>query len=153
MDWNAYFENFPRRALALAPTRRELLAAVASELNAYSGRVDGRSSFRLVDLGLLPDDLLGELAPGLDRSIRTWEQEDGIWAQPGWAVDALTLIPAEKPAQSVFRRMDGRQTLADIAANLAVELDWPQARAFAYVRGVFLHLVTCRVCAPLNRCD
>jgi hypothetical protein len=45
-------------------------------------------------------------------------------------------------------RFDGRTPLREIAEGVRAVSGWEPERAFAYVRGVFLHLVTLGVCVP-----
>jgi hypothetical protein len=122
------FAAFPRRPLTLRWHRRQMLTSLATELRVRSQRRDGGNDMKIADLGTLPDEILELMTPIL---------------APHYAAEQFG------PAFSaVIERMDGRSTLREIAGRLAAETGWNADHAFAFTRGVFLHLVSEGNCLP-----
>lgn len=102
-----------------------------------------------------PDDRLEswkEIAAYLHRDVRTvqrWEAAEGLPVhrhqhKKRGSVCALRL----DASRLVAARFDGRATLGEIAHQVACELAWDEAYAFAYVRGIFLQLVSTGLYLP-----
>lgn len=125
------FATFPRARLVLKWHRRQLLSSLTTELRVRSEQSHGVASFKIPDLGLMPDDILEIMTPVRLPGKRTTD-----------------LFPAAAPAARVLELCDGSRMLAEIARRLVQENGWDEPYAFRYVRGVFLHLVTVGVCLP-----
>lgn len=123
------FESFPRRRLAFKWGRRQVLSLLSTELHVRADRVRGGSAFKLPDLGCLPDELLELMTPVI-------------------VADCTRTVSPTSPATRVLTYFDGETPLHAIARSVAEEFGWPASRAFAYVRGVFLHVVTEGICVP-----
>lgn len=124
--------RFPRRRLSLSWTRRHVLSSLVTEVRAGLDAAAGGTIVKLADLGTMPDEIL-ELQRPLLVGVATAERSPVL--RPG----ASRLVAA---------RFDGRATLGEIAHQVACELAWDEAYAFAYVRGVFLQLVSTGLCLP-----
>jgi hypothetical protein len=142
------FELFPRGDLPVAIDRRQALLAVVTQFKVCDGQSRGGNAHRLSGLGSLGDEVLGLLSPALVPGCRIEEGEGLVWARLPGAKRPVALFPADSPARSVFGCFDGSTTIDVLAGRLAAEQEWTQAKAFDYVRGLFLHLVTLGVCAP-----
>jgi hypothetical protein len=142
------FELFPRGDLPIAIGRREALLKVVTDLRVRAGQGRGGNAHRLSGLGSLGDEVLGLLSPMLLPDCRIEEGEGLVWARLSGARRPVALFPADSPARSVFDRFDGQTMIESLARTLAAEQEWAEAKAFAYVRGLFLHLMTLGVCAP-----
>jgi hypothetical protein len=142
------FELFPRGDLSVAIDRREALLRVFTEVKVHDGQSRGGNAHRLSALGSLGDEVLGLLSPTLQPGCRIEEGEGLVWAQLSGARRPMVLFPADSPARSVFERFDGLTMIEALARTLAAEQEWTEAKAFAYVRGLFLHLMTLGVCVP-----
>lgn len=142
------FESFPRGQLSLRWDRRRLLSVLTSEIRILTEASRWGATRRLADLGSMPDDLLGLLTPALVAESEITERDGSVWGELPPARRPVKLFHAGTPAASVFERFDGQTTLAAIARCLAEDLGWESSRAFAYVRGLFLHLITLGFCIP-----
>lgn len=142
------FETFPRRDLSIKIGRRQALLTVATELKVREGHGRGKPAFRLSALGKLADEMLALVSPVPVPGCEIAEKDGLVWAYLEESHEPLMLFPSASPARSVVRRFDGRTMLEVIARHFAAEMDWDQARGFAYVRGVFLHLTELGVCLP-----
>ena len=58
------------------------------------------------------------------------------------------LFPVQDNTTTTFNLMNGIHDLGSISLQLATQMAWPEERAFTFVRGLFLHLVQARICAP-----
>lgn len=105
-----------------------MLTSLSTELRVRSERRTGGNDMKIADLGTLPDEILELMTPIL---------------APHYAGERFGSEFGE-----VVRAMDGRSTLRDIAARLAAGTGWDACLAFAFARGVFLHLVSAGHCLP-----
>jgi hypothetical protein len=143
------FEKYqPRESTPIPTSRRGLLRAVISEIHAYSGKVDGKLTLKLADLALLPNEELESIRPVRMDGCRINLRENMVWAQAVGQIEPAALFPVDSPALKAFNLFDGRHSLADIGLALAGETGWPDEKARAYTRGLFLKLVSLHVCVP-----
>lgn len=142
------FEGFPRGRLSLRWDRRRILSVLASEVRILADENRWGATRRLADLGSLPDDLLELLTPTVVPDGEIAESDGFVWGRLPPARKQTRLFRAGSPAASAFEGFDGHTQLAATARRLAEELGWESSRAFAYVRGLFLHLVTLGFCRP-----
>jgi hypothetical protein len=147
VDVGERFEAFPRAPLPLRWQRRQLLRLFTDEVRILLEPGRQGAACRLADLGTLPDEVLGRLTPCLAEGCPLRAQGGALWASPEGA-QPLRLFGAESQARRVVERFDGRTPLREIAEGVRAVSGWEPERAFAYVRGVFLHLVTLGVCVP-----
>ncbi len=144
----ADFCQFPRRDLTFRLTRRGLLQQCAREMEVLGGEARGGHGYALAQLGSLPDDALYLLIPGMIPGSQISVAEGYVWGQPPDAAQPYPLFALDAAALAVFNGMNGRTPLQAIAADLSLDTGWELAQAFAYTRGLFLHLVQMRVCLP-----
>ncbi|MGD2253198.1 MAG: hypothetical protein PVF70_09830 [Anaerolineales bacterium] len=140
------FDQFPRGWLQFGVSRRQFLPALLENL-----KVEGEetSSFKLSELGTWPDKRLGQLIPQRAPNVRINLKDGWVYGQAPNSSTPFRLFPSNSPALSAFNQMNGKTRVSQIADVVAIENRWPGERAFAYVRGVFLYLVICRICMPL----
>lgn len=136
--------RFPR-------ARRELLPAAVEWWRARSDP-ERRPAFRLSELGTMPDEELADMTPAIARGCEISVRDGTVWGRPAGSDTPVPLLGTTPPELCVFNAMNGRWTIGEIAASVAADTGWPSGRAFAFTRGVFLHLVRLRVCAP-TECD
>jgi hypothetical protein len=125
------FVAYPRARLVLKWGRRQLLSSLRTELRVRNDVTRGGASYKIPDLGILPDELLELLTPVVTRPIQ-----------------AIGLGAADATAMRVAALFDGQRTLGAVAAQVGEERGWDEHHSFAYVRGVFLHLVAHGLCLP-----
>lgn len=142
------FETYPRGELAVPISRREVFLTALTEARVREGQSRGANAFKLSALGALQDDLLALLTPAPVPGCRVLVDGELVVAHLPGVERPTELFPAESPANSVLDRFDGRTMIEVIGRALALEQGWEQDKAFAYVRGVFLHLITLGVCRP-----
>jgi hypothetical protein len=149
MAWrsNEAFEQFPRKRLTLKLDRRQMLSLFTTELRVASDVACGNVAMKLPDLGTVPDEVIELLKPRRNPECRIVE-EDGVICGYCAGERRVALFSSDAPARSVLKDFDGQVPLWKAGTNLAEATGWDSARAFAYVRGVFLHLVTLGVCFP-----
>ena len=145
------FAAFPRGELVMRLDRREVLRSLATQLRVSQGTSRGGVAMRLADLGAIPDDQLATVRP-LARSDYSFEDDGdftwGVTRARGTRGKRLKLFPVDPVTSYVLHAFDGTLDLGAIAQRLSSELGWGTGHALAYVRGVFLHLVTLGVCVP-----
>ena len=142
------FETFPRGDLSLPISRRQALLTAFTESKVRDSQSRGVNAFKLSALGTMPDELLALMTPRPVTGCRLAEQDGVIVAYLPRADRPVTLFPADSPAMSVYRRFDGQTMIEVMAREMAADREWEQNKAFGYVRGVFLHLITLGVCWP-----
>jgi hypothetical protein len=143
------FEHYqPRESVAIPTSRRALLRSVLTELHAFSEKVDGKPTLKLADLASLPDEDLARIRPikAPDCTIRLRDQ--WVWAQPAGAAGPVALFPVDSPALAAFNLLNGNHDLQQVCQALIDQTHWPAERCWAYTRGLFLKLVSLRVCVP-----
>jgi hypothetical protein len=129
--------------------RRKFFQYAMDELVAAVDESRGRPSFKLSDLGGLPDDELGRLVPAiLDVSHVSGQGDYFVLKMPGRGAELLFAKGSHE--EEVWSRIDGHATIQQIADALALAWNAPGEVAFARVRRLFLHLVNKRLCLPLN---
>lgn len=136
------FDTFPRGRLSLKWDRRKVLSMFATELRVLADARHGGSAYKLSDLGNLPDDLLELMTPVIVPGCTITERQELMWGGFARSTRRVRLFSAASPARRVCESFDGRTPLGVIGRRLAEETGWEPTRAFAYTRGVFLHLVT-----------
>ena len=142
------FENFPRRDLSFTHNRRQFLRSFVTEVEVSLGRERGGEGYSLAKIGSMPDETLSQLMPDIVPDCKISVAGGSVWGQLPDDKRPRALFVMEPEALFAFNLMDGQTTLGEIGRRLALELGWPAERAFAYSRGLFLHLILARVCAP-----
>jgi hypothetical protein len=142
------FADFPRVVLPAKINRRQFFRDLINDLRAAGVNEEAHPAFRLCDLGTLPDSHLAKVVPVLLPGCQTTARGGFIWGMTPGESEAVRLFPEGAPAARVLGYFDGARTIASMAGDLALETGWEKDHAFAYIRGVFLWLVTARMAAP-----
>lgn len=144
----AYFVNFPRRDLSFKFSRRGLLQTAALEYEVMTGKARGGTEYKLSQLGSLANEHLAQLQPRIISGSRITSHDGAVWGQPPESAQPKRLFFMELATLYAFNLMNGRNTLQAITLSLAEHMAWTPEQAFAFVRGLFLHLVQLRICLP-----
>ena len=144
----AYYWDFPRRNLTFKLSRRGLIQTIALEYEVSTGKDQGGVEHKLWQLGSAADEKLFRLKPYIIAGSQITTCETSIWCLPSGNSESKRLFLIEPATLYVFNMFNGRNTLHTIARNLAQHMAWPEDRAFAFVRGLFLHLVQLQICLP-----
>jgi hypothetical protein len=129
----------------MALSRRALFRHSVDELVAAVEECHGHPSFRLSDLGTLPDDRFARLIPAItDASNVRIEAGRAVLVRAHAA--PVALFDANSVEADVWSRIDARTTVRGIADGIA----GGQARAFERVRSLVLLLVRHGICQPCN---
>lgn len=97
----------------------------------------------------LPDETLAGLTPCINPEFKILVQEGNICAQSKVTETVITLFPKDLQILAVFNQINGKKTLAQIAAAAAAQLGWEDdAETFGFVRDVFLSMAKHRVSLP-----
>jgi hypothetical protein len=142
------FEQFARRDLSFQYSRRELFELVPTALKVSQDEEQGIPGFTLASLGKAPDDYLAQVIPVIVPDCRISVADGWVWAQMPNDKRPKKLFLAETAVICAFNQFNGRTDLGEASHHLAQEMDGVKPRAFALVRGLFLHLIQHRVCLP-----
>ena len=144
----AYYFNFPRRDLTFKFSRRGLLQTLSMEYQVVEGKARGGKEYRLPQLGSLPNSQLTQLIPHIISGSQIISRDGFLWGQLPDSSQPKQLFLIEPATLFAFNLMNGRHTLHNISVSLAAEMQWTQEQAFAFARGLFLHLVQLWFCVP-----
>jgi hypothetical protein len=144
----AYYWNFPRRNLSFKVSRRGLIQTIALEYEVLTGKDQGGMEYKLWQLGSVANEKLFRLKPCIIAGTQITTRESSVWGQPPESAESKRLFSMEPATLYAFNLINGRNTLHTIARNLAQQMTWSEEQAFAFVRGLFLHLVQLRICLP-----
>ena len=129
--------------------RRDALAMLPREIGIREAQTRGGAALKLSTLGALGDESIACVAPAVAKAWTFVAHDDFLYAQEEHATRAnVKLFPVALPAAALVRAFDGRTKLGTLASDLAARTGWDAARALAYARGVFLHLVQYGICLP-----
>jgi len=142
------FENFPRKYLQFKFSRRGLFGLAKQQYIVTEGESLGGVGFKLSQLGSLPDEELAHIAPRIVPECRISTGDGFIWGALPKSQPPIKLFTRDLDTLAAFNLMNGLTPLGEIGALLAQQLGWEEARAFAFARGLFLHLVKLRVSIP-----
>jgi hypothetical protein len=146
------FEQTGYAPLTFPRSRRELFPAALEWWRARSEASGVRPAFRLSELGTMADDELSELTPEILPGCEISVRDGVVWGRPPGSGAPVALLETTAAGLCAFNAMDGRTTLAEIVLAVSAETGWARLQAFAFARGLFLHLVRLRVCIPAE-CD
>lgn len=144
------FEQFRRGELPIKLPRTALLSALLNEISVASGEAKGGLGLKLTGLGSRPDEGLYGLVPFILPGSQVHIAGRFVLGKPPGGERPYRLFSVDSPALVVYNLMNGENALAEIADSLRRHTGWDEARSFAYVRGVFLSLVTIGMAQPKN---
>lgn len=143
------FEEFPRGVLPAVINRRQFFQGIIHDLDKLRSDQSKSTSFRLADLGAMPDDQLAPVVPVFAKDCGVQVSSDGyIWAKTPDDHEPTRLFPENIPASIVIHLFDGENNLGTVSELLARQTSWEKAYAFRYTRGVFLSLVMAKIMIP-----
>lgn len=144
------FEQFGRHALPIQLPRQSLLSALLNEISVHSGEARGGEGRRLTELGSRPDEELYGVVPLILPGSQVHIEGRVVLGKPPAGERTYRLFSVQSPALVAYNLMNGENALAEIADSLRQHTGWDEAHSFAYVRGVFLSLVTIGMAQPKN---
>lgn len=142
------FEQFPRRELRIRHSRRQFLRLLALEMEVAQGQAADGAAYKLSRLGTLADEQLALVRPGLAPGVSIAARDGVVYGRLAESNETRALFSDHWLTAATLRDMDGRNALAEVASGLAARTGWPRPVAFAFARGLFLHLVEQCVCVP-----
>jgi hypothetical protein len=146
-DFN--FDQYqPQGMINIPLPRRSLISEMAQELKVYNEKVEGKPAMKLSDLGMLDYDDFGKLSPVILQDCQISLRDGMVFAKPKDELEPFILFPVESPALLVFNLFNGKHTIFEANEILRKNADWTDEKVQAYVRGLFLLLVSKRVCVP-----
>jgi hypothetical protein len=143
-------ETFPRADLFQGLSRRQFFETMTAELELFAWRSQGSNSVKIPSLGSMLDSDLAEIIPRVIPGTVFEIRGEAIWATPPNKTKLGFLFPNETLILYTFNLINGQNSLAQIALDLANYSTLPFERAFAFTRGLFLTLVKHGVCLPTN---
>lgn len=142
------FESFPQRELIFQLSRRELFGFLHIEYQVNQDEAKGIPGYRLADLGNAPDEYLAQIVPVILPDCVITVADGWVWGHPSSLPEPTRLFPLHEPITTAFNLINGLHDLGTISLQMATQTNWSNEQAFSFVRGLFLHLVQRRVCAP-----
>ena len=143
------FTRFPYQELEVRIPRRDLMQQVAEQLHIFSQAERARSAFKLSDLGLMEFQLLKNLVPIIIPPYQVTVMNGVLYMQEGNR-EKIELCSTDEFTSAALHMFDGKKSIADIALYLAKTTDLTADQCDAYVRGLFLTLVSRGICRPAN---
>lgn len=136
-------------AQAFGCTRRGFLPALLREAIVTMGVLHGGDGRRLSELQSLPDEQLAAIKPVLNPAYEISVEAEDVLARykPTDATVPLFTV-TDTATLAAFNLFDGRHTLGEVGARLADQMDWDEAKGFAYTRDLFLRLVQDLIFVP-----
>lgn len=128
--------------------RRQIFHKLVTDVRVSEGRSRGGVALRLADLGSLPDEQLAFFCPALVPGCALVEDAGVLWAAVAEQGGRVRLFTPTRESRLAIDSFNGATPLRDVAHNLARHTGWDLDHSSAYVRGLFLHLVTLGVCLP-----
>lgn len=144
------FEEFGREKLPINLPRQSVFVALLDEISVFNGEASGGVGYKLTDLGSRSDEELYGLIPFILPGCRVHIEGRYVWGSPPDGSRSCRLFSLNSPALVVYNLINGENALSEITDALRKQTDWEEVRCFAYVRGVFLSLVTVGMARPKN---
>lgn len=146
-------DDYPRKALPFVCNRRNFFKALVNEVAVLIKTTQGGQSFRLSELGSLPDDQLARIVPAMNPAFEIYVEADYLWSRHKQTGKTFKEFRLNEANRQTFNLFNEQNTLQEIAQQLSQALGWEEGRAFAYARGLFLSLADHLVCQPGNPMD
>jgi len=144
------FEQFGRGELPINLPRRSFFSGLLDEISVYNGEMIGGVGLKLTELGSRPDEELYGIIPLILPGSQVHIEHPFVVGKAPDGDRSYRLFTVSSPALVVFNLMNGENALSEIADGLRRHTGWDEVRSFAYVRGVFLSLVTIGMARPKN---
>ncbi len=143
-------DEYPRKDLPFVCSRRNFFGALINEIVITAKTARGGQSFRLSNLGSLPDDQLAKITPIMNPAYEIYVEEEYLWTRNKQTGKTYQEFLLNEENRRTFNLFNGRNTLGEIARQLSRDLAWEEDFAFAQARGIFLSLADHTVCLPTN---
>lgn len=143
------FSRYPYQELDVCIPRRDLVQQVVEQLHIISHAERSASAFKLSDLGLMELGKIKNLVPAILHPYHVVVRDSAICIQERknkW----VELCAADEYASAALNLFDGKKSIAIISRRLAKTTTMDESQCTAYIRGLFLTLVSCGVCQPTN---
>jgi hypothetical protein len=136
-------------------SRRSFLPMLLREIAVTIQSAQGTPTHQINELGDLPDDELAAIRPIINPICRIHVADGQVCSQPRDKEDAPLRVhfPTAPENLAVFNRINGQQTLGEIAESVAGQFGWEPERAFSHTRELFLALASYLVAVPQNSPD
>lgn len=151
LDKKDDFARFPRRKLPATINRRSFLSSLINEIRSVRPDPTAHPVYKLCDLGEASDYELAHIVPELMPGCQVVTLDGAIWVRPASTKKEERLFSEDSPAAQVLHLFNGQNTILNISRFIESQYHWDSARAFAYVRGVFLSMVVKKLAAPKER--
>jgi hypothetical protein len=145
------FADFPRVVLPAKINRRQFFHDLINDLRVRRASQEVNPTYKLADLGILPDVQLAKVIPILLPGVQIILRDGFLFGSAQEKDEPWKLFPEDTPAVRVLRYFDGLHSIASTASMLAAETGWEKSLAFAYTRGVFLWLVMLKLVVPKEK--
>jgi hypothetical protein len=98
----------------------------------------------------LPDEQLAGLIPMILPAFAVYVEGECFVGRHKRTGTKIDLFPADKESVLALNQFNGKTTLAEAGSHLAQHMGWDDVQGFAYVKDLFLLLVSDLVCVPQN---
>lgn len=143
------FINYPYKELEVKVPRRLLFQLAIQELHIFSQPERQDTAFKLSTLGELELGKIKTLVPVIIRPFKVIVLNGAINILDD-KNQSIELCPADEHSNLAIKLMDGKKDIAEIAGLLSRRTGLSEDKCSAYVRGLFLTLVSFGVCMPKN---
>ena len=154
MDDNKYpvhsFEIFPRDYLNQSISRQEFFKVISVEFKLLARKSEGANAININELGIMDDEFLFELVPGILPDCQITINGNDIYGQASNHDHPCFLFSIDDLTSHVFNLINGRNDLRRIVLDVEENFPLTFERAFLFTRGLFLTLVKAGVCLPKN---
>lgn len=150
MSTQNQIKGIPNKKLKIRLNRREFLFGVFREYQVAKKQQEANGiAYKLSELGLWPDEQLGQLIPIWLPDIHIVQKDSHICFRLEQSDEKFTrLFEAHSLEAEVFNLFNGDFTIDCITQWLCSQMAWEWEQAFEFVRNLFFHLVELRICVP-----
>jgi hypothetical protein len=136
-------------------SRRSFLPMLLREIAVTVRSAQGTPAHQINELGDLPDEALAVIHPIINPITRIRVIDGQVCSQRKGEEKAPLRVhfPTTPENLAVFNRINGQQTLGEIAESVAAQFGWEPERAFQHTRELFLALASYLVAVPQNSPD
>ncbi len=128
--------------------RRALFSVMSDELRVCNQAADGKPVYEIEDTAEMQPEEFALLKPVLSRGAKISLSDGFVWGLPHNGLETLLLFQTNSPALAIFNCFNGKTTIAEITEMTMQSTGWPEEKAAAVVRGLFLKLCEVRICQP-----
>jgi hypothetical protein len=141
------FTKFPYAELTYQIDRKQFFRSLRKELNLLA--TDGKR-MKISELGVMQEEELSKLIPRIIPGTKISFQDQCVWGITSDSSQKIKLFMADPFSVPVFNRINGHKSIGRITVEAATLGNLEPSCAFRFVRGLFLTLVSLKVCLPIN---